>query len=124
MRILITTIALRGGCYIAALLLSGGIAFPQPSVSAANLNMAGCRNFIQSQMPPSNYRSDFEMGECLGVARGVSYADPEICRPASATHEQMIRVVVQYIDSRPARMHENFMKLVAEALRAAWPCKP
>src|SRR4029453_4871755 len=30
---------------------------------------------------------------------------------------------VQYIDARPARMHEDFRILAAEAMRAAWPCK-
>jgi hypothetical protein len=33
-----------------------------------------------------------------------------------------IRVVVQYIGERPARMNENFKILAIEALRAAWPC--
>ena len=37
--------------------------------------------------------------------------------------EQTVRVVVQYIDSRPERMHEDFKKLALEAMKAAWPCK-
>jgi hypothetical protein len=30
--------------------------------------------------------------------------------------------VLGYIEMRPQRMNEEFMKLVVEALRNAWPC--
>jgi hypothetical protein len=45
-----------------------------------------------------------------------------LCPPKGSDRAQSIRVVVQYIDSRPARLHENFPDLAQEALRAAWPC--
>jgi hypothetical protein len=32
-------------------------------------------------------------------------------------------VVAQYIDGKPARLHESFIMLASEALRSAWPCK-
>jgi hypothetical protein len=47
----------------------------------------------------------------------------ELCIPNAVTNGQMVRVVVKYIEDRPARMHENFKALAVEALRAAWPCK-
>jgi hypothetical protein len=31
--------------------------------------------------------------------------------------------VVQYIDSQPARLQEDFVLLATEALRKIWPCK-
>jgi hypothetical protein len=34
-----------------------------------------------------------------------------------ANVEQAIRVIVLYIDQRPARMHEEFLHLALEALR-------
>ena len=43
--------------------------------------------------------------------------------PERVTTEQMVRVVVTYIEGRPARMHEPFNHLALEALRAAWPCR-
>jgi Rap1a immunity proteins len=49
--------------------------------------------------------------------------DDSECRPAGVTIAQEVRVVVVYIDARPARMHEPFKMLVVEALRAAWPCR-
>jgi hypothetical protein len=33
------------------------------------------------------------------------------------------RVVVAYIEQRPARMHEKFGLLAVEALQKAWPCR-
>jgi hypothetical protein len=50
------------------------------------------------------------------------HVDKFICLPP-VTRQQMVRVVVQYIDNRPARMHERFVILAAEAMTAAWPCK-
>jgi len=34
-----------------------------------------------------------------------------------------VRVVVRYIEQRPGRMHENFLRLANEALTEAWPCR-
>ena len=43
------------------------------------------------------------------------------CIPKGVTTNQITRVVIQYIDQRPARMHEGFMWLAAEAIRETWP---
>jgi hypothetical protein len=83
--------------------------------------------------------------DCFGVkvsarCRGISdtrygvvvtlvnvYLGNDFCIPYDGTpgptNGQFMRVVVQYIDQRPARLHENFHNLAHEALRAAWPCK-
>ena len=44
--------------------------------------------------------------------------------PPGVTNSQKIKVVIAYIEARPARLHESFVDLALEALRAAWPCKP
>jgi Rap1a immunity proteins len=55
---------------------------------------------------------------------GIAYMIEDSCIPfGSVTQDQMVRVVVQYIDSRPTRMHEAFGKLALEAMRDGWPCK-
>jgi len=41
----------------------------------------------------------------------------------NTTVGQEVRVVVAYIDARPARMHEPFIALALESLQKAWPCK-
>jgi hypothetical protein len=43
--------------------------------------------------------------------------------PDGVTLGQEVKVVVAYIDARPARMHEPFTQLALEALRTAWPCR-
>jgi hypothetical protein len=60
-------------------------------------------------------------GGCIGTAAGIVYADPNICAPEGWTLEQAVHVIVKYIDDQPARLHEPFVRLAAEALRAAWP---
>jgi hypothetical protein len=55
------------------------------------------------------------------LLEGLDYEGVQ-CRPREVTLGQIVRVVVQYIDSRPARMHEDFRVLAFEAMKAAWPC--
>jgi hypothetical protein len=35
--------------------------------------------------------------------------------------EQTVKVVIAYIDARPARLHEHFATLASEALKEAFP---
>ena len=67
--------------------------------------------------------------DCIGMIKGLSYAasmQPPIpfCVPDDATNGQMVRVVVNYIDRHPERMHRGFGHLAYDALEEAWPCKP
>jgi hypothetical protein len=112
-------LSLRAIVPIAALMLSGGVAFAEIHESdSANYVMPGCRNYI-SENPRSG--DIFKTGLCWGLISGLTYDDA--CQPSAATQRQAVSVVVQYIDARPARMHEDFRKLALEALVAAWPCK-
>jgi Rap1a immunity proteins len=70
----------------------------------------------------ANERQTGWAGACVGTAAGIIYADPKICAPDGWTLQQSVRVIVKYIEDRPARMHEPFVRLAGEALRAAWPC--
>jgi hypothetical protein len=58
----------------------------------------------------------------MGLDAGVHYIDAKSCAPDNTTNDQLMRVVLAYIEVRPQRMNEEFMKLVVEALRSAWPC--
>ncbi len=80
--------------------------------------MPGCRAMVAE-----SDREQFKQGICSGVVRGVAFMDLDMCAPGEVTQGQVLRVVVRYIDERPARQLENFVKLAAEALRAAWPCR-
>jgi hypothetical protein len=104
---------------VAALLPFGcGTSFGQSSVSvdSASWVMAGCRAFV------ANGPEQFTQGFCVGAVRTIVNLDSAVCPPSGAAGDQGVRIVIQYIDSRPARLHEKFAKLASEALRAAWPC--
>jgi hypothetical protein len=100
---------------IAALTLSGGAAFAEDTGSATYM-MRGCREALAT--PKDSALSVLCVGEIDGLGFGS-----RTCFATGVTVEQMTRVVVQYIDARPARMHEDFRKLALEAMTAAWPCK-
>ena len=44
------------------------------------------------------------------------------CPPTKVTHKQAQRVVVQYLDQHPERLHLPLSELASEALSKAWPC--
>ncbi len=78
----------------------------------------GCR-----EAPTDTQVSNYRRGFCAGAVRTIIETDERVCPPGTATNGQAIRVVVQYIDARPARQHESFAFLAMDALRAAWPCR-
>jgi Rap1a immunity proteins len=80
--------------------------------------MRGCRDYVTSKTGDA-----FLRGYCLGLVEGVAKNATNICPPHAASNEQAVRVVVQYIDSQPARLHEDFGDLAVKALRQSWPCQ-
>jgi len=127
----------------AALALTVTAAGAAENVHSANYMLPHCRNFVDRKSVDL-----FNQGICAGLVEGIAvpgglvilyalpsdYDKPEphlrdlqrmlcIDAPDEATVEQMVRVVVAYIDARPARMHEDFRNLAREALRTAWPCR-
>jgi hypothetical protein len=104
----------------AVLLCSSGPTFATETFYTANDIMPGCRAYAaQSDRVPAH--DTFSAGMCVGTMTALSrWAD--VCPPNGVTFEQAIRVIVAYIDARPARLHENFVDLAREALVAPWPC--
>jgi hypothetical protein len=84
--------------------------------------MPGCRQILTG---PTDEL--FRAGVCLGAINAmfaiVSVLPDVACPPPGVSREQMIRVVVAYIDARPERTHEDFVALGGEAIKAAWPCR-
>jgi len=114
-------LSLRGTVFITALMLSGGSAFGANAMTSANDVMPGCRDSLKPEIT-----ADFLQGFCLGLITALSdVADATkiSCLPPEVTRGQIVRVVVQYIDNRPARMHEIFTVFAAEAMKSAWPCQ-
>jgi len=103
------------------LLCGGAIAFAQAtdSLDSANQIAPSCRAFL------ARTSGSFGDGICLGSVRAVAVLDHLagiVCAPQGAQTDQAVRVIVAYIDSRPARAQEPFVTLAREALREAWPC--
>jgi hypothetical protein len=88
--------------------------------ASANYAMVGCRHYVSGRQDDE---FPVRQGVCHGAVSAVLDFASGICHPPGATLDQGIRIVVQYIDSHPARLHESFNALAAEALRDAWPCK-
>jgi hypothetical protein len=124
-------------------ILGGGLALALTVTAAsaddsANYMLPGCRAYADRKPP---YDRLFEQGLCAGVLRGIGFmggstmetVDGRVVRvpilewcldiPDAVTLRQMAKVVVAYIDARPAQMHEDFRLLALNALRTAWPCK-
>jgi hypothetical protein len=90
--------------------------------SPANDVMPGCRAVISHFGTPQRPDNELMEGFCLGVVAALFQRGRGICPPQQATVEQALRIVVQHIDSRPARLHESFYDLATDALRTAFPC--
>ena len=113
---------LRGIVLIAAMILNCGTIFGQEDPLSANARLPGCRDFINTSFGNDDKLFGQAM-HCAGLVEGIAFAASGLCIDPRSTGGQNIRVVVKYIDDRPARMHESFAALALEALRAAWPCK-
>jgi hypothetical protein len=93
----------------------------EPNSNAAGHVLHACRDFANPRTPP-----DYDQGLCIGKVQVLFYFGQMyfgICTPRGATVGQSNRVIIRYIEERPARHHEDFRDLALEALRAAWPCK-
>jgi hypothetical protein len=112
---------------MACLMLAAGAtrAVSQPDTTSANYIIPACEAFMADFRSHSG-GDDVQRGACAGRVSGVwvtATSFNRVCSPPGVTLGQAIRVVIQFIDARPARMHEEFNKLALEALTAAWPCK-
>jgi len=87
---------------------------------SANAMLAPCRVAPQTTIPSS---MAVGAGWCLGAIAALTASAPGVCAPRGSTQGQGVRVVLAYIDQRPARTHESFLQLAFEALQAAWPCR-
>ena len=99
--------------------------FPaNPTMAAADLHtaagvMSGCRNFLAG-----NDTSLLVQGMCFGEVTALFETFGGKCAPPDIPGQQLLRAVVEYIDSQPrARLNESFNHLALEAMMKTWPCK-
>jgi Rap1a immunity proteins len=116
---------LRGIALVATMMFSCGAAVAEPDQDSANFMLPPCRAVAVYGNAKSKGDPYF-MGVCVGIINTIGLmgvAFHRVCLPNGVTTRQAVAVVVQYIDKRPARMHQDFKILAVEALAAAWPCK-
>ena len=94
---------------IACLQLAIGTVQAAEKTYTANDLLQACKD---SLLERAAFPRPFYSGLCMGLVAGVSYMDAKSCAPENATNNQLIRVVLEYIEVRPQRMNEEFMKLV------------
>jgi Rap1a immunity proteins len=103
---------------------SGHAAAQPPAVNSAAWMLPGCRAALTPSPDP-----DFRQGMCagsLGTLLFLGDALPDefkVCRPSGAVLHDAVRIVVEFADGRPARLHEPFTAVAMEALAVAWPCR-
>ena len=105
------------------LVLTSGVAGAQqqPDTESANFMLPHCKRVLLVERG----KGTFTEGRCAGSIISLVTFERILgfCSPESVTNEQVMRVVVAYIEARPARMHEDYRNLALEALREAWPCR-
>jgi hypothetical protein len=71
---------------------------------------------------------DFLAGVCFGTVNAVAILSSELppsksfCLP-KVPRDQVVRVVVRYMETHPETLHYGFVGLTIRALHEAWPCK-
>ncbi len=107
----------------AALFVLCGAAWGGEDTRSANYVIVGCRAAGKHDLKDLSGIEFYKAGLCMGAISILREMQPiGICVPIQVTNDQARNVIVEYIDSRPARLGESFGPFAAEALRAAWPC--
>ena len=108
----------------AGALLAINVFSAEPTLAATDLHtaagvMPGCRNFLAG-----NDTSLLVQGMCFGEVTALFETFAGKCAPPDVPGQQLMRTVVEYIDSQPgARLNEPFNHLAIEAMMKTWPCK-
>jgi Rap1a immunity proteins len=101
---------------------------PMPAISESPVLSGrevydGCRNFAQKTDSELFYQ-----GVCAGIIDDLAYyrlslpEDMTYCPPNGISLGQAVRAVVDYMESHPGILDEDFRRIAIIALRAAWPC--
>jgi hypothetical protein len=80
------------------------------------------------------FQQTFETGECWGafltIQTVIAIVDYKthvpyfhVCPPSNGTATQLISIFVQYAQTHPKRLNEDYFFVVLDSLRDAFPCK-
>ncbi|WP_341232344.1 Rap1a/Tai family immunity protein [uncultured Methylophaga sp.] len=105
---------------------------PSYATGTGNELLSECTSAIR-YLDEGQGKDHFGIGHCLGLIQGIrdtldlfSYAHPEsglkACIPTQVTTMQNIRVVVDYLQKNPDKLHQDTIVLTLIALREGFPC--
>jgi putative tryptophan/tyrosine transport system substrate-binding protein len=102
-----------------------------------NMLLQTCTTAVRTQDPSENRTASqqdaYDTGYCRGIIMGVidgnsylSFSSQSLyCLPPDRIlPSQFTRVVLQYLQQHPERLHRHHNDLVIEAMRTAFPCAP
>ena len=90
---------------------------------SASLIVQGCGPFseyVNSKHVFVDYV--FIQATCAAKIDTIIDLSDKICPPYNYNNVQAQKLVVEYIEQLPARLHERFTRVALEALILAWPC--
>lgn len=102
------------------------IAFAQ---SQGNGILDACKRFISEERTRTTLVEASKEGECYGVvSAAVMYSNllgevASFCPPKGYNMGQATRIVINYMEKHPEKLHMVFAYLALMALDEAWPCK-
>src|SRR5262245_13886611 len=100
-------------------LMSGG-AEAQQDLDSANSMLPHCKRAVadaRERALTERNSIPFAEGICTGSIVSLAWIGSSLsgalrfCPPPQATRQQEVRVVIAYIEARPARMHEDYRQL-------------
>jgi hypothetical protein len=100
---------------------------PPPGETSANATFQGCKAFVEGHTTNAQLYGlgNFCSGIVIGLASvGQDLSRPEwqSCAPKTSNAQQLVGVVLAFIEAHRERMGEDFKRLTLEALHDAWPC--
>src|SRR5438132_11719259 len=113
---------------IAIGLTAGTLALAQEDKDSANYMLPYCRAAVNDETVTRPADAAMQ-GMCVGTIDAIGFMMSEFppeekekssCPSSKVKLEQIVRVVITYIEARPELMHENFKTLVIEAIHYAW----
>ena len=94
----------------------------QENIRNANSMLPHCKAGLDSNAP------DPIGGRCIGIVATLAFVsrvlpdDLKFCTPNAATVEQMLSMVINYVESHPEHMPQDFRLAALIAMRQAYPC--
>jgi len=108
--------------------LVSAAAQPANGDASANAMFRGCKAFVEGRATDAQLYGlgNFCAGIVMGLAsigKDLSRPEWQFCAPTTTNAQQLVRVVVDFIEAHPDRMHGDFKQLTLEAFHNAWPCE-